>query len=290
MQPPTKDQSRKSSPPTTSPVVNAMAGGKCKSAAAKRSRGRHTASPYIRTDANRRPSRPRRKPAEICKDVREAKGDQSVPLTQLTYGSERTNGSHIEVVRTEAFSPALSALVMATVVGHREAVGPSTSQQPPHDHQNGLYSSPLMLMDPFSAHQAPQLQHPMQSSVSTDLMSQDQPVTTNARVQAVSSHHATPPSHAPCPLLPRHTPQPYLPSALSAVNPPHSSSSMRFTPSRPSFLVRSLSWVQHPLTPFTGHAISTHASNTGPVVQCLQAPGQRRHTMDYPPPIRMSDP
>ena len=250
-----------------------MAGGECKAATTKRSRGCHIASPYMRNDPNRRLSRPRRRATETWRDAREAKGDQGVPLAHLTYGLDLTNRGHIEVVRTEPCSPALSALAMAAA-GYREAVGQCTGQQSPHNHQNGLYSPPLI--DPFSVHQAPQPQYPIPSSMSTSLMSQDQPATTGAQMQAMSSHHAISPSRQS--------------SSMSTTYPPRGSNSMRFSTPLPLILARSLSWVPYPLVPFTEQAASTHASNLGPVVHCLQAPGQDGHTMDYPHPIRTSGP
>ena len=259
-------------------VVNATARGKEKAATTKRSRGRQTAS-HTLINANQPPSHTRRKVAEIRRDVREATRDPGVPPPQRIDRFECTRGDHdaeIQVVRTEACSPALSALVMATA-GYGQSnwmsEGCRVSQQPPQDHQNSA---------PSSVHQAPQLLYPAPSSVFMTLPLQDQPVT-NAQVQmteGLSSHCTRSTSHVPYLLYPQHQcPRPYpLPSTSSM----HSTSLHSSIPTRP------MSWTQYPLASFAGQAASSSAlSGPGPPIQVLQLPNQGEDAMDYPHPNRM---
>jgi hypothetical protein len=271
-------------------VVNATARGKERATTTKRSRRRQTAAPHTLTDANQRPPRTRRRAAGIYRDAREVKANLGVPPSQWTDKMEGTSGGYnaeIEVVRTEICSPALSALVMATACQGRFA-----TEGPSQNHQNGLYSS--LHRDPLSVNQAPWLQHAIPSSISMSLLPQDQPVTTDARVRTIgglSSHPTRSLSRASHFLRSSHqSPPPLSLSPPSMAHPPCNSSSMRFTPPRPSFLARSLSWIQCPSAPFTGQTASAIVSRPGPAIQAFQAPCQDGYTLDYSYPIRMSEP
>ena len=199
------------------------------------------------------------------------------------------NAETEEVVRTEACSAALSALVMA-MVRPRESVGWYASQGPPQHHQNGIYS-PLH-RDPLSIHQAPRLQYSGLSSITMSPTSQDQPVTTDARMRTIEgplSHHTRSLSHASPFLHSRHqSPRLLSLSSPSMAYPSRNSSSMPITPPQPSFLARSFSWMQCPSAPFTGQAAPAFVSSPGPAIQAFQVPFQDGYTVDYPYPNRMS--
>ena len=279
------------SPPTTQ-VVNATARGNGKVATTKSSLRRQTTTPHSLAVANQRPSRARRKAVGICRDVREVKANPGVLPPHWMDKLEDTSGGHNaeveEVVRTETCSAALSALVMATAFP-RESEGRCASQSPPQNHHNGLYST--LHRTPLSIHQAPQLQYLIPSSTPMSLPSQDQPVNTDARVRTIESHPTRTLSRASPFLHSRHqSPRPLsLPSPPTA-SPPYSSSSTHFTTPRPSFLARSLSWMQCPSAPFTGQATPAFGSSPDPATQAFQAPCQDGDIMDYPYPNRMSEP
>jgi len=283
-----------SSPPTNQ-VVNATARGKEKAVTTKRSRKRQASTPYTLTDANQHPPRTRRRAPGICRDVRELKPNPGVPQHQWIdkfEGAIRGDGGEMEeVVRTEACSPALSALVMATA-RHKGSEGQWASQGPLQSHQNGLCSS--LHSDLLSVHQAPWLQYPIPSSIPMSPPSQDQPMTTDARLWTIGgllSHPTRSLSRASHPLHSRHRSlQPLSLSPPSTAYPPRGSSSMRLTPPRSSFLARSLSWIQCPSAPFTGQAASAFASRPDPAVPAFQAPYQDGYTMDYSHPNRMYEP
>ena len=264
MQPSTKDQSKRPS----NQLVNVTTRGKETAAAAKRPRRRQTP----------RPPRLRRKATEIRRGFREVRGDPSVPPPQWVGDLERTSGDRdgeMEVARTEPCSPALSALIMAT------------AGRSPQSHGNGVQSS---LHGDFS--QAPWLLYPTPSSISMSLPSQDQPVVTDAMMrtaEALLSRPTSSPSHASHPGRPRHQSLPPIsPSSPPMTHPPYGSSSVRLTPPRPSFLARSLSWMQHPLA---GQAASAYASSRPDLgIQAHQPHSQEGYIIDYPHPNRTSDP
>lgn len=277
--------------PPTNQVVNATARGKGKVATTKRSLRRQTTAPHTLTDANQRPSRTRRKAA----DVREVKANPGVPSPHWMDKLEGTSGGHNaeveEVVRTETCSAALSALVMATAYP-RESEERYASQGPPQSHHNGLYST--LHRDPLSIHQAPQLQYLIPSSTPMSSASQDQPVNTDARVRTIEgllSHPTRTLSRASPFLHSRHqSPRPLSLPSPPTTHPPRSSSSTHFTAPRPSFLARSLSWMQCPSAPFTGQAAPAFVPSPDPATQSFQAPCQDGDNMDYPYPNRMSKP
>jgi hypothetical protein len=286
MQPGIKYQSKMYSPPTNH-VVNATARSRGKAATTKRSFRRQTTAPHTLTDANQRPSRTRSRAAGICKDVRGVKVNTDVPPPLWTNKLEGISGGHNaeveEVVRTETCSAALSALVMATARPMESEVR-WASQGPPQNHQNGLYST--LHRDPLSIHQVPLLQYPIPPSISMSLPSQDQPVTTDTRMQTIEgqlSHPTRSPSRASPLLHPRH-------QSPSMAYPPCSPNSTYFTAPRPSLLARSLSWIQYPSAPFTEHAAPAFVSSPDPAMQAFQAPCQDGDTMDYPYSNRMSPP
>jgi len=294
MQPGTKGQSTISSPPTNQ-VVNATASGKAKATTTKRSIRRQTAAPHTLTDANQRPSRARRRAAGTWRDEREIKANTGVPQPHWIDKLEGSSGGHNaeveEVVRTETCSAALSALVMATA-RPRGPEGQYASQGPPQNDQNELYSTPHR--DPLSVHQAPRLQYHIPSWISMSPPSQDQPVTTDARVrttEALPSHPTRSLSHASPILHPCHqSPGPLSLSSPPTTYPLCSPGSTYFTAPRPSLLARSLSWIQCPSAPFTGQAASAFVSSPEPAIQAFQAPYQDGGTVDYPYPNRTSDP
>ena len=278
--------------PPTNQVVNVPATAKGKAATTKRSRKRQTTTPHTPINANQRPPRPRRKAAASRRDVQEVKVNPGVPPPHWIDKMESASGGNDaeveEVVRTEACSAALSALIMAAA-RPRGSEGPCASQEPPQNHQDGLYNS--LHRESLSIHQAPQLQYLGPSSITMSPSSQDHPVTTDdARVRTIEgplSHstrslsRASPFSHS------RHQSPP--PLSLSSPSMAHPScNSMPFTPPRPSFLARSLSWIQCPSAPFTGQAASGFVTSPDPAIQAFQAPCQDGYTMDYPYPNRMS--
>ena len=275
--------------PSTDQVVNVPARAKEKATTVKRSRRRQTTTPQTLIDANQRPPRPRRKAAGGCRDVREVKANPGVPpphwIDKLESASGGNGAEVEEVVRTEACSPALRALIMAAA-RPRESEGPYASQGPPQNHQDGFYNS--LHRDSLSIHQAPRLQYLGPSSITMSPSSQDHPVTTDARVRTIEgpSSHSTRSLSRDSPFLhSRHqSPRPLPLSSPSMAHP--SCNSMPFTP--PPFLARSLSWIQCPSAPFTGQAASGLVSSPDPAIQGFQAPCQDGYTMDYPYPNRMS--
>ncbi len=286
------DQSKMPSPPTNQ-VVDVTTRAKEKAATTKRPSRRQTTTPHTLVDANQRPPRTRRRATGSSKDVREVKANPSVPpphwINKLEGTSVGNNAEMEEVVGTEVCSAALSALVMA-IARPRESEGWCASQGPPQIYQNGLYSS--LHRDPLSIHQAPRLQYSGLSPITMSPSSQDQPVTTDARVRTIerpSSHSTRSLSRASPFLHSRHqSPRPFSLSSPSMTYPSCNSSSMPFTPPQPSFLARSLSWIQCPSAPFTRQAASAFVSSPGPAIQAFQVPFQDGYTMDYPYPNRMS--
>lgn len=289
MQPGIKDQSKVPSPPTNQ-AVNVPARAKEKPATTKRPRRRQATTPHTPIDANQRPPRPRRKAAGSYRDVREVKANSGVPsphwIDKLENASGGNDAEVEEVVRTEACSAALSALIMAAA-RPRESEGPCASQGPPQNHQDGLYG-PLH-RESLSIHQAPQLQYLGPSSITMTPSSQDEPVTSHARVRTIEgpSSHSTRSLSRLSPFLhSRHqSPRPLSLSSPSMAHP--SCDSMPFTPPS-SFLARSLSWIQCPSAPFTGQTASGFVTSLDPAIQAFQAPCQDGNNMDYPYPNRMS--
>ena len=279
--------------PPTNQVVDVTTRAKEKATTTKRPSRRQTTTPHTLVDANQRPPRTRRRAAGSSKDVREAKANPGVPppqwMDKLEGSSVGNNAEMEEVVRTEPCSAALSALVMA-MARPRESEEWCASQGPPPDHQDGLYSS--LHRDSSSIHQAPRLQYSGLSSITMSPSSQDQPVTTDARVRTIEgplSHPTRSLSHASPFLHSRHqSPRLLSLSSPSTAYPSCNSSSMPITPPQPSFLARSLSWIKCPSAPFTEQAASAFVSSPGPAIQAFQVPFQDGYTMDYPYPNRMS--